>query len=501
VSTLAIPLARGESSAWRRHLAALAIAAAAILGLFRQDAADMVSIWWNDATFNHCLLILPVIAWLVAQRIPELRQLAPAAWWPGLALAGAGALGWLMGDASGIDFARQFGLLLMLQGAIIAILGKAVARGLAFPLFYAVFLVPFGEEAVPAMQTLTAWIASLLLSLSSVPAHLEGIFITTPTGYFQVAEACAGARFLIAMLAFGTLVSNVCYRSWRRRAAFLALALAIPILANGIRAWGTIFVAYHTDIGFAEGFDHVVYGFFFFAVVVVAIMACGWKFFDRRVGDRWFDPDALQSNAPKGARPELVLAAVVGMAVAAPLWSSLVAAAGSRPLPPAGQMPAVAGWEKIPARGGIPWQPNFAGADRLMVKRYRDAAGRTVDLAIAVFARQSEGRELVGFGQGAAAPNGRWAWTADAPAPPDGRAERIASHGLERQVVSFYRVGEIVTGSGVGVKLETMKVRLFGGPQRAVAVLVSGESRAAIDDFLGALGPIAPLADRSAGLD
>jgi hypothetical protein len=58
----------------------------------------------------------------------------------------------------------------------------------------------------------------------------------------------------------------------------------------------------------------------------------------------------------------------------------------------------------------------------------------------------------------------------------------------------------------MGVKLETMKVRLLGGPQRAVAILVSAEApaaetdaRPAVDDFLRALGPIAPLADRAAG--
>ena len=48
-----------------------------------------------------------------------------------------------------------------------------------------------------------------------------------------------GVKFLIAMLAFGALVANVCYRSWPRRAAFHASpALVVPILANGVRAWG-----------------------------------------------------------------------------------------------------------------------------------------------------------------------------------------------------------------------------------------------------------------------
>jgi len=508
MSSLAIGAGRREASAWRTHLAALGGVAAAILLLFRRDAGEVAAIWWTSATFNHCLLIPPIIAWLVWQRLPQLKELAPAAWWPGLALVGAGALGWLLGDAGGIDVARHLGLLFMLQGAVVACLGKAVSRGLAFPLFYALFLVPVGEEIVPAMQTLTAGIASVLLALSAVPAHIEGIFITTPSGYFEVAEACAGVRFLIAMLAFGALVANLCYRSWRRRAAFMAVAVIVPIFANGIRAWGTIYIAETTSLNFAESFDHVVYGGIFFAIVIALILGAGWRFFDRGVNAPWFDPRKLQDGRPRGARLDLVAAACLGL-VALPLaWTAAVSAAGVREIPARFAWPQVSGWQRVPAAAGIPWQPHYAGADRLAIAHYRDARGRTVDLAIAVFAHQEEGRELVGFGQGAVVPEGRWAWTSDAPAPTDGRAERIASHGVAREVVSFYRVGNVLTGSRMGVKLETMKVRLAGGPQRAVAVLVSAQApaaetsaRPAIDDFLRALGPVSPLADRAAGVE
>jgi exosortase A len=479
---------------------------ALLLALFRRDAADVVGLWWNDSTFNHCFLIGPLVAWLVWQRLPQLRQLVPIAWPPGLAVVAAGAFGWLLGDASGVNAVRQLALLLMLEGTVLALLGKAVARGLAFPLFYAVFLVPAGEELVPAMQTLTAQLAALLLALTGIPAHLEGIFITTPGGYFEVAEACAGAKFLIAMLAFGALVANVCYRSWRRRLAFLAVATIVPILANGVRAWGTIYIAEQTSLNFAEGFDHVVYGGIFFAIVIAINLAIGWRFFDRRSDDPWFDPATLQPASPRARRPEAIALAALAIAVAAPLWSAAVSARGTRELSASVALPDVPGWQRVPATDGIPWQPHYAGADRVAMARYRDTRGREVDLAIAVFARQSEGHELVGFGQGAVTPQGRWAWTADAPPPPDGRAERIASHGVAREVLSFYRVGDRLTGSAMGVKLETMKVRLLGGPQRAVAVLVSAQAPAAetsarpqIDDFLRALGPIAPLADRAAG--
>lgn len=70
--------------------------------------------------------------------------------------------------------------------------------------------------------------------------------------------------------------------------------------------------------------------------------------------------------------------------------------------------------------------------------------------------------------------------------------------------MSFYVVGkERPTGSGYLVKLETMKVRLLGGDQRAAAILVSAEEReghssdAAISAFLHDLGDVKDLADRS----
>ena len=190
-------------------------------------------------------------------------------------------------------------------------------------------------------------------------------------------------------------------------------------------------------------------------------------------------------------------------------WLFLMSAAGARPVPAEIALPQVAGWQIVPQGQGRAWQPHYVGADRIRLAHYRDAQGRAVDLAIVVFASQSEGRELVGFGQGAVEPDtGAWAWTADAAAPSGGRAERIASNGVEREVLSFYRVGDVLTGSGVQVKVETLKTRLLGGPHRAVAILVSAEDSAAgvsarptIDDFLRALGPLDRLADRSAGLD
>src|SRR3546814_4913828 len=92
--------------------------------------------------------------------------------------------------------------------------------------------------------------------------------MSTPTGYFEGAEACSGAKFLIAMTAYAALVSNVCFKSWPRRIVFLSGSLIIAVVANGVRAFGTIYVAHRTSVDFAVGFDHVFYGWVFFAIVI-----------------------------------------------------------------------------------------------------------------------------------------------------------------------------------------------------------------------------------------
>ncbi|WP_022682763.1 EpsI domain-containing exosortase [Sphingobium bisphenolivorans] len=495
-----------QLTGWREHLAALAIVGFVIVALFHRDVQAMVSIWWNASTYGHCLFIPLLIAWLVQQRLPGLKQLEPVAWPPGLVWLALGALAWMLGAAAGVAVVRHGALVLMMQGAVIALLGRVVARALLFPLFYAFFMIPFGEEIVAPLQLVTAHICMALLAAAGVPAQMQGIFITTPGGYFEVAEACSGAKFVIAMTAYGMLVCNLCFSRWSRRVMFLAGALCLSILANGVRAFATIWLAEMTSIDAAAGFDHVVYGWVFFAVIMTVVMAAAWPFFDRKPGDPWFDPQRLQPQAPRGSKLASIALGALALIMAAPLWLAASSAAG-QPLLGAPAMPIVRGWTRSDTAPLTPWKPRFDGADYQGMARYRSAAGQVVDLAIITYDRQEEGRELVGFGQGAAGANSGWTWTQPAPAPPYGRGEQITAPGKAvRQVVSFYVVGEgEPTGSAHRVKLQTMAARLLNRDQRAAAILVSAEERggqsagAAIAAFLRDMGNVKDLAERSLG--
>ncbi len=487
------------TAVWRTHLITLGIVIAGALAIFHRDAADMAAIWWNISTYNHCLFILPIIGWLIWQRKDELARLTPNGWWPGLIGVGGSALVWMLGEAAGVALFRHAALIGIVQFAVATVLGPRVTRGLLFPLFYLVFLIPFGDEFVPLLQTITARMSMSLLGLFGVPAHIEGVFITIPTGLFEVAEACSGVKFLVAMAAYATLAANVCYKSWARRFAFLAMALSVPIFANGIRAFSTIYVSHlsgNTD--FAAGFDHIIFGWVFFGVVMASVMLIGWRWFDRGINDPWI-PDVFTVSRP-ATQPIGCGIATVMIALTALLASHGLDALGREAMPNGVELPQVAGWTRVSPRQSLPWSANFDGADHKLWGQYADALGNRIDLTIVLYAWQSDGRELVGYGQGAYDPESDWAWSREMPSAGVGRSDIIFSHGISREVATFYWINGRLTGSASRVKFETLKTRLFGRDQAGVAMLVSSEdrkdqpARPKIEAFVTAMGSPAAVA-------
>jgi exosortase A len=503
---------RGLSDEWRTALIRLAVAAALMLALFARDWAAMADQWWNTATYNHILLVPLILAWMVWQRRGELVKLQPEAWWPGLVPFAGAALIWLLGAFSGLDFARQAGLVAMCAAVVPLMAGPRVLAGLFFPLFYMIFLIPAGQELVTVLQTLTAHITIALVHLSGIRAIIDGVFIATPAGLFEVAEACSGIKFLVAMIAFGALMANVCFISWPRRLILMAACIVVPILANGVRAWGTIYAAQLFGIKAAAGFDHIVYGWFFFAFVILIIVALAWRFFDRAVDDPLIDGEAIMADPLLARLAHLrlgtltAIAAFLGVALGVHGWA-WAANRMSAALPPRIDLPAVPGWTRVDYSPQIWWEPRATGAEHRLLGSYADAAGHRVDVFFALYSSQGEGREAGGFGEGALRPGSDWAWQADAPPIAGADGERLLGNGrLGRVAQTWYRTGGLLSGSNARLKLAVMADRLTLRADPAMLLIVSTEDvsghRAdpAIRAFVQSTGPLGPWMDRIGGV-
>lgn len=484
------PMTALHTRAWPLHTASLALAISGLLLMFGGDVADIVGQWLNSSTYGHCVFVLPIVVWLLWERWPVVREVEPRAWLPGLGFVALAAVTWRMGDAAGISLVRHTAMVAMMPATVLTIMGPSVVRATLFPLFYLVFLVPFGDEIVPTMQALTASIVMALLALAQIPATIDSVFITTPDGWFVVAEACSGVRFLVAMVAFGALIANQCFRTWPRRAAFMAFSIGVSVLANGMRAFATIFAAHLTDVTTATGFDHIVYGWIFFALTMAFVFLLGRPFFEASATEA--QPSLQRSPLLSSRNPLAIAALTLATAAIFPLWSTAIAARVT-PMPYKVVLPAIDGWQRVENQGGRPWVPRFDGADHRLYGRYRNDRGASVDVAIGLYSEQGRRRSITSQGQGAIDGEHGWRRTSTLIRREIGVTDMIRTGETTRFAVSRYVVGGAEARDVMAVKLRTLRTRLIGGDQAAASIIVSAEDpdgQAAVASFMLAFGSV-----------
>ena len=377
---------------WRRTVwLALALTALA-LGLQASAAWDMVQVWTSSPTYNHGFLVLPASLWFVWRKRLELRAIAPRVSALGLIPLALAALLAMVGGLMGASIFEHAAVAISLMGVAILAAGREFARRFWFPLAFLIFLVPFGDELTPLLQEWTADVSVWLLRASGVPTYREGIMIELPNSLFEVAEACAGLRFLIAMLVVAAGFAHLSYVKPWKWILFGALAVAVPVGANFLRAYGIMMIAHLSDNRIAAGVDHLVYGWVFFTAVMLLLLWIGARFADLSLDDAPAAPAPAAAPvvaAPRSARPILALGALL---LAAPLLiQSLTAPDRAAPSPPADwTLAAPAGWS--PLAPPEDWTPNLQKTDRL----YRFAwerEGRRVDLVLGYYAYERPGAE------------------------------------------------------------------------------------------------------------
>src|SRR3546814_19055562 len=98
-----------------------------------------------------------------------------------------------------------------------------------------------------------------------------------------------------------------------------------------------------------------------------------------------------------------------------------------------------------------------------LVGRYTDGADQ-IDIAIAVYADQHEGKELVSFGAGVLREDDVWVRVQNQPPIAGGSVLRITHPvPVERIVATWYVVGVVVTHSPNRAHLQPLQVLLTGG--------------------------------------
>jgi exosortase A len=477
-------LAAPQARTWRSVVPA-ALLCIAMLLLFRETVAAMVSIWIRSDTFNHAFLVPPIAVWLAWRRRADLaiqpRQPVP---WVLLPLLLACLL-WLLGYLGGVAAASQWALVTLLLLTVPALFGWSVTRVLLFPMLFLYFAVPFGEFVVPQLQEWTADVTVMALRASGIPVYREGHQFIIPSGSWSVVEACSGIHYLIACFVVGTLFAYLNYRSTRRRVAFMLVLLVFPILANWIRAYTIVTIGHLTGSPMILGVSHMTYGWVLFGALIMLLFV---------VAARWAEHEELPVS-PLPTRPveaasrggvwwmfSAILVLVVGTQALA--WRLDHRA----PLPsPSLQLPeGSGGWRVDAGVKEAPWQPGFVNPSANVFEAY-EKAGRHVGVWVGYYRSEGDDRKLVSSVNGVVAAEDT-AWrqqktgnrpaTVELPALQTSTVTRGSVLGFtdtERmQVWQLYWIGGRWTHSDTETKLWQIWDRLLGrGDEGAVVLLIT----------------------------
>ncbi|MFT4174563.1 MAG: exosortase A [Rhodocyclaceae bacterium] len=474
----------------RLQLSAGILAFVAVLAVYYPTVWSMVSIWRHSETFAHGMIVLPLSAWLVWRARHDIRAAGGAPAWS--ALLGVAAFGclWFVGQVAIVNAASQFGVVGMALCALWVCWGHRAAWAAFFPLTFLFFAVPFGDFMVPALMSHTADFVVAALRASGVPVYREGLFFIVPTGAWSVVEACSGIRYLIASTMVGALFAYLNYRSARRRALFFAAAIAVPLVANWLRAYIIVMLGHLSNNRLAAGVDHLVYGWLFFGIVIFLLfwIGAGWR--EAPVARR--APTTFAAPAPGGRIALSLLAAlVVGLMPAAARDGAVT----SRPLPRV-ELHAIAplgGWQTSLTPAMRHWHPLYEGARAQYMQSYRrdDAV---VTLRIDYYAGQSPQRELVQWQNRLfVAEEMTWRAVSSQALTVAGQPVReVAIAGPERLLVwQWLWLDGSHTVSDRSAKIALLRARLLHGRDDGAAVFLTADAtggvdvaRTALHDFL-----------------
>jgi exosortase A len=393
--TEALVLTSASGGAGFRRIAGLGLLAAlAVLLVFHETALELAQIWWRSETFAHGLIVAPISCWLIWNKRQRLATEVIRPSFAALIPLGLGGFGWLLGRATSVAALEHFALVAMLISALWAVWGNAIARVLTFPLGFLFFGVPFGEFLIPVMMKYTADFTVAALRLSGIPVYREGLQFVIPSGSWSVVEACSGIRYLIASTMVGALFAYLNYRSWLRRSLFILAALLVPLVANWLRAYLIVMLGHLSGNRLATGVDHLIYGWLFFGIVILALFWVGsWW---REEGEERPASREVRADGPGAgpARAWIMLAAVLALgALCHPVLAWLIAVPGQARQRIEAPRPAP-GWSREDAYAVAGFLPHYVGERSRSLATYR-SDGRAISLLIVHYAQQSPGHELV----------------------------------------------------------------------------------------------------------
>ena len=241
---------------WAGILAAVALMAV----LYNESVSYLVYIWSIDENYGHGFFVPIISGYLIWEKRHELAVAPLRGSWAGLGCVVVAVGLYLLGEFATLYVLLHLSMWLMVVGLVLAVIGPAGLRIIAFPIAFLLTMIPLPHFLYQGLSSKLQLIASALgvgcLQFVGVTAFREGNVIDLGPIQLQVVEACSGLRYLFPLASLALLCAYLFKdRLWKRVLLFLS-SFPISILLNGFRI-GMIGVL--VDLygeGMADGFAH-----------------------------------------------------------------------------------------------------------------------------------------------------------------------------------------------------------------------------------------------------
>jgi EpsI family protein len=371
-------------------IALATILAVGTLGLWPTLTA-LGRIWIQMLDYHHGFLVVGVtLGWLFMRR-ELIDASALRTQWHALVPLAVAVLAWIVAFRANSELMQQLLVPILLQLAVLASLGRRIARLTLAPLAYLYFAIPVWEHLLPLLQWLTTQVTEFVLRLMGVATQVDGHSVTIPEGKFDIVEGCSGKRYLVIGLAFATMAGVTYDVRGRNRVTLIAIAMLAALVTNWLRVATVIYVGHVSNMQhYLVAREHLSFGYALFIPLMALIMLVA-----RRLSHRGETRSAHGAEGESTLRPSAIVWGATAVLLLTPLLAASIRQTLAAPvalLP----LPVMTGTWQGPLPASSRWQPQFVGAAGERRAAYSSANGR-VEVYYNVYGPQSAGHELVHF--------------------------------------------------------------------------------------------------------
>jgi exosortase C (VPDSG-CTERM-specific) len=239
----AVPMAKSYASLKR-----FALLAGGLVILFIKPLYDLVRYAMGEELYSHILLIPFVSFYFLWQQKEHLTgeiKSSRTALFP--LVAGFIALGYYWFSINGtIPFnqndyltATIFAFVSFLFAICLFLFGKKFSDGLAFPMLFLFFMVPFPtfftDGVEKFFQYSSAEASYAMLQLSNAPVFRHGLEFRLPGIVIHVAPECSGIRSTLVLFITSIIAGHLFLQSTWKKVVLTLFVIPLAILRNGFR--------------------------------------------------------------------------------------------------------------------------------------------------------------------------------------------------------------------------------------------------------------------------